>query len=257
MKAFGTASGITVGATLLALLAAPSVPGAQAQARECRQALVLGLDVSGSVDMAEYRLQIDGVATALEDPEVREILLASPDAPVSIAVFEWSASSYQKIILPWTELSGEVAVFSATTNLRNWRRSHAPYATGLGTAMEFGAALLAQKPECARLTLDISGDGKNNTWPRPVMVHNSGVLGGITVNALVIGEPPVIVEGQETPRPPSTTIEELADYFRERIIRGPGSFVEVAVGFSQYSEAMKRKLLREIATFAIGDNASD
>ena len=48
---------------------------------DCRQALALGLDVSGSVDALEYRLQLDGVAGALLDPEVIGAFLAFPDAP--------------------------------------------------------------------------------------------------------------------------------------------------------------------------------
>ncbi|MCW1950803.1 MAG: DUF1194 domain-containing protein, partial [Octadecabacter sp.] len=46
----------------------------------CRQALALGLDVSGSVDVQEYRLQLDGLALALGDPEVTAALLAHPGA---------------------------------------------------------------------------------------------------------------------------------------------------------------------------------
>ena len=46
----------------------------------CRLALALGLDVSGSVDAAEYRLQLDGVAAALTDEDVQAALFAMPGA---------------------------------------------------------------------------------------------------------------------------------------------------------------------------------
>ena len=62
----------------------------------CRQSLALALDVSASVDAREYVLQLEGVALALEDPAVRAALLDLPDAPVSLAVFEWSGGSYQR-----------------------------------------------------------------------------------------------------------------------------------------------------------------
>ncbi|MFC6686684.1 DUF1194 domain-containing protein [Jhaorihella thermophila] len=73
-------------AALLALCLVPPLPAAAA----CRHALALGLDVSGSVDGREYRLQLDGLAAALRDPRVKQALLAMPAAPVRIAVFEWS-----------------------------------------------------------------------------------------------------------------------------------------------------------------------
>ena len=63
---------------LILALTMPSVTDAM----ECRQALALGLDVSGSVDAREYRLQLSGVASALDAPEVREKLLSMPAAPV-------------------------------------------------------------------------------------------------------------------------------------------------------------------------------
>ena len=56
----------------------------------CRQALALGLDVSGSVDGGEYRLQLDGLAAALREPAVIAAMLSVPSAPVHLAIFEWS-----------------------------------------------------------------------------------------------------------------------------------------------------------------------
>ena len=60
-----------------------------AYAQSCRLALVLALDVSGSVDPQEYAQQVQGLAAALDHPEIRDQLLDSAGAPVSLAVFEW------------------------------------------------------------------------------------------------------------------------------------------------------------------------
>ncbi|MEM7581568.1 MAG: DUF1194 domain-containing protein, partial [Cyanobacteria bacterium P01_A01_bin.80] len=48
---------------------------------------MLGLDVSGSVDATEYRLQLDGVARALLDDGVADAFMIMPDAPVRLMVF--------------------------------------------------------------------------------------------------------------------------------------------------------------------------
>ena len=81
---------------LLMLCAAP--------ASACRLALAMALDVSGSVDATEYRLQMEGLADALIDPEVQSAIFAMPEVPVAVAVFEWSSSTYQHVIAGWTLL---------------------------------------------------------------------------------------------------------------------------------------------------------
>ena len=73
-------------------------------------------------------------------------------------------------------------------------------------------------------------------------------MNGITVNALIIGQETVDENGQIT----TANLDDLKEYFQERVIRGPGAFIEIAYGFDEYADAMKRKLLREIASFAIG-----
>ena len=127
------------------LLACLPVTG---HAAPCRQALALGLDVSGSVDAREYRLQMGGVAQALDDPAVRDKLLLQPDAPVSLLIFEWSGPQDQAVVVPWTAIDGPAALDGVIATLRATGRRDATPGTALGTAMQFGADRLAQRPEC-------------------------------------------------------------------------------------------------------------
>jgi len=108
----------------IALLLLTLLPDAALAA--CRQALALGLDVSGSVDSREYRLQLDGLATALESPRVAAHLLELPDAPVALAIYEWSGPDFQSLILPWTEITTAATLAQITALLRNHPRSAAP-----------------------------------------------------------------------------------------------------------------------------------
>jgi len=231
-------------ATALALahLAAP----AQAQ-ENCRQALALGLDVSGSVDATEYRLQLNGLAGALSDPEVRQALLAMPGSPVHLNVFEWSGVTYRRQLLPWTAITDAEALQAAIDQLRTTRRDTSPATTAIGAAMDYGAWLLERKAGCWRRTLDISGDGQSNEGTRPRDVRDSGAMAGLTVNALVIG-----ADNPATGDRRADEIAELESYFRAEVIFGDDAFVETALGFHDYERAMTRKLLREISVFAIG-----
>jgi hypothetical protein len=211
----------------------------------CRQALALGLDVSGSVDAREYRLQINGLAAALDNIAVRDALLSSPGAPVSVMVYEWSGPSDQAVIVPWAVIEDAPTLDGfIETLLQTTRRDVSP-GTALGTAITLGAQYLDQQTMCWKRTLDISGDGMSNLGPRPRDVKDAIGARGVTVNALVIGATPRL-EG-----------DALASYFRAEVITGPDAFVETAVGFDDYEAAMTRKLLRELEVLAVSELVAD
>lgn len=214
-------------------------------AQACRLALALALDVSGSVDEAEYRLQMDGLATALTDAAVRTALFSTPGSPVALAVYEWSSSSYQRLVQDWVLIEDQAHLTDVVNRLRSWQREPAPEATSLGAAMVFGRDLIARNPGCWRGVLDISGDGKNNDWPTPHELRAKNRLSGIEINALAVTA--LRQRGYLPPEP-----GELVAYFRTRIIQGPDAFVEVARGFEDYARAMQRKLLRELRTRPVG-----
>lgn len=215
-------------------------------AAQCRQALALGLDVSGSVDSTEYRLQLDGVAGALTHPEVMDALMAMPGNPVRLAVYEWSGPFDAVLLLDWTTLATPGDVTAVAERLRAVQRRRGSHATALGSALEFGLALLNEPNGCWRRTLDISGDGKANVGPRPQDVR-AALPGWMTVNALVIGADS---RGDLDRR--QVEIGELVAYFRAYVLHGPDAFTEVALGFDAYEAAMVRKLKRELQGMVIG-----
>lgn len=229
-------------ALLLALLAPP------AQAA-CRQALAMGLDVSGSVDAGEYRLQLDGLATALSSPAVQEVLFAQPDAPVRIAVYEWSGPEDQHVILPWTALTSPADLMQATATLRGHQRRAAGPTTAIGSALLAGFSLLDGQSDCWQRTLDLSGDGPANTGPRPQDIGDDLMPAGVVVNGLVIGSGNPRGDDERF-----ADIKELSSYYRSYVLRGAGAFVEAALGFDDYAAAMERKLLRELQSIAIGQS---
>ena len=202
---------------------------------ECRQALALGLDVSGSVDSAEYRLQLDGLANALSAPAVRDTLLASPDWPVRLAVYEWSGPRKfnRRLLLDWSPIRSDADLAQVIETLQATSRRNADPSTALGAAIRYGTDLLATQTDCPKRTLDISGDGKSNTGPRPRDVTSPPWL---TVNGLTVGDP----DGQRL------SLQELTSYYETNVVRGSGAFVETAIGFADYEKAMTRKLLREL-----------
>jgi len=222
----------------LAALAAALLAAGPASA--CRLALVLALDISSSVDRTEDALQRAGLASALLAPEVAEALLALPEAPVALAVFEWSGRYQQDVLLDWVLIDSASALQRAAATIRSSQRSYAEFPTALGYALGYAASVFRDGPDCLTRTLDVSGDGINNDGFSPALAYRHFPLAEITVNALVIG---------------GATEDDLAvlDFYEREVIRGPGAFVMVADDFTDFERAMRQKLLREVAARVVGD----
>lgn len=212
----------------------------------CRQALSLALDVSSSVDDREYRLQLDGVIAAINAPAVQDILFLQPDAPIRLHVYEWSGPINQTIIVPWTGIETPADLIRVSAALRQHTRGVAAPTTSIGAAMLAGFSYLEQQPDCWKRTLDISGDGETNTGLLPERITDAQIPVGIVVNGLVIGAG----DGNHF-----VDIKQLTSYYQTKVIRGAGAFVEVALGYEAYAATMERKLLRELASFIVGDAA--
>ncbi|MEM1300428.1 MAG: DUF1194 domain-containing protein [Pseudomonadota bacterium] len=221
---------------MLCLALAAIVAAAPAQAA-CKLALALGLDVSSSVDADEYRLQLEGLAAALTSPQIVDAILRPEGAHIVAAAYEWSGYKHQALLIDWTVLDSPAAVASFANRLSARERTQANLATALGKGVEFGARLLQRAPNCARYTIDISGDGLNNDGVGPQYFVREGLLDGTTVNGLVI----------------RGAVPDPVSYYRKHVQHGPDAFVIVADGFSDYRQAMEEKLLREIdAQLVIG-----
>ncbi len=208
-------------------------------AASCRQALLLALDVSLSVDQRDFTLQRQGLSSALLNPAVQDAMLRGPDH-MELAVFEWSGSFDQKLIVDWTVIDSPITLQQVALTLLGAEQETRSGRTALGAAMTHARDLLLDRNHCETLTLDVSGDGVNNSGHAPETVKGDLERVGIGVNALVIEASP----DQQFEDEPS--VGQLADYFHDNVITGPSAFVEVIIGFDAYQEAIQRKLLREL-----------
>jgi hypothetical protein len=202
---------------------------------ECRLALALAMDVSRSIDAADFVIQTEGLARALEDAEVRGAIL-NGGGTVALAVYQWSGAGHQEILRDWTEIGGPEALDRVIWAVRAARRPQQRQLTALGEAMRFGVELLGRAPDCDRKVLDVAGDGQNNEGIAIATLRNRVDFSGLTVNGLAIGEHE----------------QGLVRYFRDHVIGGPGAFVEVAPRQFDFPPAIRRKLLRELSGPEIG-----
>lgn len=213
----------------VAAAAAAAIALFSAPALACDVALVLALDVSGSVDPTEYRLQAEGLSAALGDPVVSEALV---NAKALVAVVQWSGKPHQQVVVPWTATDTHNDVAALRARVEAAPRAFINYSTGIGEAIRVSADLFDIAPRtCRRKVIDVSGDGPSNEGTPPEALHARLDAAQITVNGLAI-------EGSE---------DGIAQYYKDHVIHGPAAFVEVARSFEDFPRAIRRKLLRELA----------
>ncbi|MEL6838722.1 MAG: DUF1194 domain-containing protein [Pseudomonadota bacterium] len=208
-------------------------------AQACRLALVLAMDVSASVDAAEDKLQRGGLAAALLAPDVQAAFFASPD-PVALLVFEWSGRYNQKDLTPWTMIETPADLLGVSQTIASSTRSHNDFPTAMGHALGHAAVRLNEGPDCLFKTIDVAGDGQNNDGFGPAEAYAAFPFSDVVVNGLVINAGEYEAE------------IHLIPFYRDQVIRGPGSFLEIANGFEDYENAMERKLIRELSSQIMG-----
>ena len=195
-------------------------------ARACGLALVLAVDVSGSVDPREYRIQMEGLAAALRDGIVIEALVHQE---AQLPLLQWTGASRQRQTIPWTQVTSFNDVLALSEHIADDERIWRNYSTAIGEALMVSQALFDQVSQCRRKVIDVSGDGVSNERIEPSEQRSSLDRADITVNAVAI----------------ETDGEDLTAYFYENVIWGDGAFVVTADGFDDYPEQIKRKLQRE------------
>jgi hypothetical protein len=201
--------------------------------------LVLAVDVSYSMDMDELAIQREGYAQAIVSKEFLQALKALPNGKISVTYFEWAASSDQKIIIPWRVIDGpETADAVAEEILKTPVRRASR--TSISGAIYFAMPLFDENPyRGLRRVIDISGDGPNNNGSPVTIARDLALSKGITINGL-----PIMVK---EPSYSTMDIENLDFYYEDCVIGGPGSFVVSIKDRDKFKEAIRTKLLLEVA----------
>ena len=201
--------------------------------------LVLAVDVSYSMDMDELAVQREGYAQAIVSKEFLQALKSLPQGKISVTYFEWAASSDQKIIIPWRVIDGPetadaVAEEIMKTPIRRASR------TSISGAIYFAMPLFDTNPyRGLRRVIDISGDGANNNGLPVTGARDMALAKGITINGL-----PIMVK---EPSYSTMDIDNLDWYYEDCVIGGPGSFVVPIKDREKFKEAIRTKLLLEVA----------
>lgn len=203
--------------------------------------LVLAVDVSWSMDHEEQRVQREGYAAAFRHPDVITAILHGGWGRIAVTYVEWAGSSFQDVVVPWTvieDAAGAEAFASALSSgpIGRLRR------TSISEALVFAGSLFDRNGvRGLRRVIDVSGDGPNNQG-RPVTEARDAIVAqGITINGL-----PILINRSYGFS--SFDIEDLDSYYEDCVIGGFGAFIVPVREVGQFPEAIRRKLVLEIAS---------
>lgn len=227
----------------LALLAAASAAAAQGQddtgpGAPVDAEIVLAVDASRSMDLAEFATQRDGYLAALRHPDLIRAITAGRHGKVAFAYVEWAGEIRDGALVPWRVIAGPGDAAAMADEI-----AAMPVVRGRGTsisrAIAFSTALLDDgSVDGARLVIDISGDGANNAGPPVTGARDEALARGITINGL-----PVMTA-------PGGAMDGLDRYYEDCVIGGIGAFVMVAHRWEDFADTLRRKLIMEISGVA-------
>jgi Protein of unknown function (DUF1194) len=217
----------------------PATQAADKAAAQVDVDLVLAVDVSYSMDMDELAVQREGYAQALVSREFLQALKALPNGKVAVTYFEWAASNDQKIIIPWRVIDGPETADAVAGEILKAPIRRASR-TSISGAIYFAMPLFESNPYPGlRRVIDISGDGANNNGAPVTPARDEALSKGIIINGL-----PIMVKD---PSYSTMDIENLDWYYEDCVIGGPGSFVVAIKDREKFKEAIRSKLLLEVA----------
>ncbi|RWL44164.1 MAG: DUF1194 domain-containing protein [Mesorhizobium sp.] len=197
--------------------------------------LVLAVDISQSMDEEEFALQRAGYVEALRHPDFINAVRSGRNGRIALAYFEWAGVVRDDGVIAWQIIDGEASAnaFADRLEARPFRSFRG---TSISGALGFGAGLLERTGFSApRRVIDISGDGPNNIGLPVAEIRDATIDKGIVINGL-----PILIR-------PSPSVSRLDRYYADCVTGGAGSFVLPIYAASEFSTAIRRKLIQEVS----------
>lgn len=199
--------------------------------------IVTGLDLSGSIDAPEARLQVDGIAMAIRSPEIMAAIRRGNHGRIGFAVFLWADGSYPALV-SWRLIGSpedalavsEEVVERMQAILGSDRVMNLGALTDLSGAIDHGGEMLRSAPFATNhRTINIVGNGVDNVGEGASSARDRMVAQGVTINGVALGHDRAILE-----------------YFRREVIGGETAFVLAANDPHTLVDVLARKFVTEI-----------
>lgn len=208
-------------------------------------ALVVSVDVSNSVNDSRYKLQMEGIAKALEDPGVIQAITGG--AGILFSMVTWADTP--SFVIPWTRIANKADAFAVAARVRKLPRQGGEFTCMTRMLRSANDKIVPQIPaKAARVIIDVSGDGPDNcNADEPIeKVRNELVSNGVTINGL-----PILLDTPEDsallPKAVPGGKPPLEQWYRDHVMGGPSSFVLPAQGYDDFERAIRQKFVIEVS----------
>lgn len=192
--------------------------------------LLLLVDVSASIDDDQYALQKLGYVRAFESSDLIEAIRRGAHGSIAVTYVEWDRTPRQMV--GWHLIDGDDAARSFAEAITAAPRHKTGGTTGLAAALLIAPILFeTNKFKGLRRIVDVSGDGAENTGSDTAAARDAVLAAGVSaINGIVV-----------------TTKDGPREFYQEDVIGGGRSFLLVASDFLEFEDAVRRKLVLEIA----------
>lgn len=208
-------------------------------------ALVLAADVSSSINQERFRLQREGYAAAMTNPNVLRAIRDSEHGRIAITYFEWAGNGSQQVIIPWTVISNADEAEAIARRLIETPRPFGG-STSISGAIDYAVYLMEASPyRDGRRVIDVSGDGVNNEGRSTSAARDDALARNIAINGLVIMADQQPQQGRGGWRPSNEP--PLDEFYRDNVVGGMGAFVIAINDFDVFGYAIVNKIVREVA----------
>jgi hypothetical protein len=223
---------------LLPLLLLAGTSSAQNQ-REVDLELFLAVDVSRSMSPSELEIQRKGYAQALSSDEVIARITGGLIGEIALTYVEWAGAGTQNVVVPWTLIDGPEAAKAVAEQITNHFDPSLRRTSISGALLYAQGSIASNEYQGLRRVIDISGDGPNNQGLLATVARDRLLADGLIINGL-----PLMTQDAFSER---WGIPDLDIYYENCVIGGPGAFVLPVLTWDAFQDAVKRKLLLEIA----------
>lgn len=201
--------------------------------------LVLAVDISQSMDDDEQEIQRRGYVSAITSPQFMQAIKLGPIGRIAISYVEWGGQNEQFTVADWQLIENEddarsFAAKIAAAPLRHVQR------TSISSALMHASVLMEDNGyQGLRKVIDISGDGPNNQGGVVTASRDAVLASGVTINGL-----PLMLKQK---RVGWYHLPNLDHYYEDCVIGGPGSFAIPVNSLDGFADAIRMKLVMEIA----------
>jgi len=201
--------------------------------------LVLAVDISQSMDADEQEVQRDGYVSALTSQEFIEAVQLGPIGKIAVVYMEWGGVGEQFVVADWSVVEDQQSAEAfasqiAEAPLRQVQR------TSISAALKKSIDMVQENDYSSlRQVIDISGDGPNNQGSPVTEMRDKILASGVIINGL-----PLMMKSNGNTW---QAMLNLDHYYEDCVIGGPGSFAIPVRSKSEFADAIRMKLIMEVA----------